>query len=106
MANRQVEFQPGDAFRFQPPRPVDWLLCDVIAAPERTAALLLDWLRRGWCRHFVVTVKLKDTPGADVLATLKRELPPLTRELFLTRLCANKKEICAFGSAIIRSVGL
>ena len=99
MRHRQVEFQPGDAFRFQPPRPVDWLLCDVIAAPERTSALLVEWLRRGWCRQFVVTVKLKDTSVSDVLARLKRDLPPLTRDLFLTRLCANKKELCAFGQA-------
>jgi 23S rRNA (cytidine2498-2'-O)-methyltransferase len=99
MRNRRVEFKRGDAFRFQARRPVDWLLCDVIAAPERTAELLLGWLRRKWCRHFIVTLKLKDAAGADVLALLKRELPPLTRELFLTRLCANKKELCAFGSA-------
>jgi 23S rRNA (cytidine2498-2'-O)-methyltransferase len=130
MRNRQVEFQPGDAFRFRPPRPVDWLLCDVIAAPERTAALLLEWLRCGWCRHFVVTLKLGEwqrpnqgrasvpaspnfcerpsdqgsrgrspSPWNDALAMLKRELSPLTRELWLTRLCANKREVCAFGSA-------
>jgi 23S rRNA (cytidine2498-2'-O)-methyltransferase len=99
MRSGLVEFQPGDAFRFQPPRTVDWLLCDVIAAPERTADLLLEWLRRCWCRHFVVTVKLKGASVAHVLAQLKAELPPLTCELFLTRLCANKKEICAFGSA-------
>jgi 23S rRNA (cytidine2498-2'-O)-methyltransferase len=96
--NRRVEFHQGDAFSFEPPRPVDWLLCDVIAAPERTAALLREWLQRRWCQRFVVTVKLKDAPGADTLAQLKRELPPLTRELFLTRLCANKREVCAFGS--------
>jgi len=95
----QVDFQPGDAFRFQPPRQVDWLLCDVIAEPERTAALLLEWLRHGWCRHFVVTLKLRDAGSAEVLQLLKRELPPLTREVLLTRLCANKKEVCAFGLA-------
>jgi 23S rRNA (cytidine2498-2'-O)-methyltransferase len=106
MQSPQVDFQSGDAFRFQPPRPVDWLLCDVIAAPERTAELLLEWLRRGWCRHFVVTLKVgkgqmtgSDGTGAEALARLKRELPPLTRELYLTRLCANKREVCAFGAA-------
>jgi 23S rRNA (cytidine2498-2'-O)-methyltransferase len=98
MLSRQVQFQPGDAFRFEPRGSVDWLLCDVIAAPERSAELLLEWLRRGWCRHFVVTLKLKDTPGADVLTQLKRELPSLAQEFFLTRLCANKKEVCVFGS--------
>ena len=106
MRSRQLEFRSGDAFRFQPPRPVDWLLCDVIAAPERTAALLLEWLRRGWCRYFAVTLKVGEGQmtggercGMEVLADLKCELPPLARELFLTRLCANKREVCAFGSA-------
>jgi 23S rRNA (cytidine2498-2'-O)-methyltransferase len=106
MGSGQVDFRTGDAFRFQPPRPVDWLLCDVIAPPERTAELLLQWLGRGWCRHFVVTLKAgkgKMTGGdggsAEALARLKHDLPPLTRELFFTRLCANKREVCAFGSA-------
>jgi 23S rRNA (cytidine2498-2'-O)-methyltransferase len=101
MRNPQVQFEEGDAFRFRPHQPVDWLLCDVIAAPERTAELLLEWLRRGWCRNFVVTVKLKAGVGTDVVATLKRELPMLTEELFLTRLCANKREICVFGRRAI-----
>ena len=95
----QVKFHQGDAFSFVPPHPVDWLICDVIADPEQSAQLLLDWLRKGWCRHFVVTIKLKDSPGAGVLAALKTELPSLTREFWLTRLCANKKEACAFGTA-------
>jgi 23S rRNA (cytidine2498-2'-O)-methyltransferase len=106
MRSRQVDFRPGDAFRFQPPCPVDWLLCDVIAAPERTAEVLLGWLHRGWCRHFVVTLKVgqgqmtgSDRAGTEALELLKRELPSLTHEVFLTRLCANKREVCAFGSA-------
>jgi hypothetical protein len=32
------------------------------------------------------------------VARLKRELPDLTSELGLLRLCANKKEVCAFGT--------
>jgi 23S rRNA (cytidine2498-2'-O)-methyltransferase len=100
MQHPQVEFEAGDAFAFKPPRPVDWLLCDLIAAPERTAGLVLDWLRRRWCRHFVVTIKLKEASAIEDLARFKRELPPLTRELFLTRLCANKNEACAFGHSL------
>jgi 23S rRNA (cytidine2498-2'-O)-methyltransferase len=99
MRSPQVSFQQGDAFAFAPKQPVDWLICDVIAPPEQSAQLLLHWLRRGWCRRFVVTIKLKDSSGLGALAVLKRELPPLTGELFLTRLCANKKEACAFGAA-------
>lgn len=102
MHSRQVRFHEGDAFRFNPEKPVDWLLCDVIAAPERSAELLLDWLRHRWCRQFVVTIKLRDAGSAGVLAKLKRELPPLADELFLTKLCANKKEICSFGTAKVQ----
>lgn len=99
MRHPRVAFQAGDAFRFAPARPVDWLLCDVIAPPDRTAGLLLDWLRRRWCARFIVTLKMKDAGGMDALELLKRELPALCREFYLTRLCANKKELCAFGEA-------
>ena len=97
LKNSRIAFEEGDAFRYSPARPVDWLLCDVIATPDRTANLLLQWLRKGWCKQFVVTIKLKEVPGADPLTMLKRELPALTQELFLMRLSANKKEVCAFG---------
>ena len=97
LRNARINFVEGDAFRYSPPQKVDWLLCDVIAAPDRTADLLLHWLRKGWCKQFVVTIKLKEIPGADPLALLKREMPALAQEFFLTRLSANKKEVCAFG---------
>lgn len=97
LSNARISFIEGDAFRYSPPQKVDWLLCDVIATPDRTADLLLHWLRKGWCKQFVVTIKLREVPGADPLDVLKRELPGLTEELFLMRLNANKREVCAFG---------
>ncbi len=97
MTSPLVSFVRGDAFEFRPAHPVDWLLCDVIAPPQSTGQLLLKWLRNGWCRRFVLTVKLQDASALSSLAWYKRELPPLVRGLFLTRLCANKKEVCAFG---------
>jgi 23S rRNA (cytidine2498-2'-O)-methyltransferase len=105
MHHPQVTFQPGDAFRFTPGRPVDWLLCDVIATPDRSAGLLLEWLRRQWCRRFIVTLKTGDAASAEPLARLKSELPRLTSELFLARLCANKKELCVFGAAATGPAG-
>lgn len=100
MRHPSVHFQPGDAFQWTPKRPVDWLLCDVIAPPERTTRLLLDWVRRRWCKRFVVTVKLKDEEAARALEKLKIDLPPLAKDFYLARLCANKKEVCAFGSVV------
>lgn len=98
MQHKRVHFQRGDAFRFEPAAPVDWLLCDVIAEAERTAELLRRWLENAWCRQFVVTLKVDDSGSVPLLESLKRELPPLTTELRLLRLSANKKEVCAFGA--------
>jgi 23S rRNA (cytidine2498-2'-O)-methyltransferase len=102
MQHPRVRFQRGDAFRYRPEAPVDWLVCDVIASAERSADLLIEWLRNGWCRHFVVTLKVSDEGSADVLARLERELVGLTSELGLLRLCANKKEVCAFGTVALK----
>lgn len=99
MEDRRLTFYQGDAFSYEPRVPVDWLLCDVIAAPERSIGLLLHWLERGWTRRFVVTIKFKGQEDYGQLERLKRELPPLCGDFFITRLCANKNEACAFGVA-------
>ncbi len=98
MHDPNVQFRQGDAFRFEPTAPVDWLLCDVIAGAERSSELLLDWLRRRWCRHFVLTLKVDHAGSSDVLWQLARDLPEQASEFWLLRLCANKKEVCAFGT--------
>ncbi len=99
MHDRNLTFRQSDAFSYEPPKTVDWLLCDVIAAPERSIGLLLDWLQRGWTRRFVVTIKFRGDEDYGQLERLKQELPALCEEFFLTRLCANKNEACAFGVA-------
>jgi 23S rRNA (cytidine2498-2'-O)-methyltransferase len=98
MRHSKLTFHKGDAFSFVPDAPVDWLLCDVIAAPERSIELVLDWARLRRTRHFVVTIKFKGTDDYAVLEPLKQVLPPLCDEFFLTRLCANKNEACVFGT--------
>lgn len=40
MADPGVEVVLGDAFRFEPPQPLDWLVSDIVAYPERIVALL------------------------------------------------------------------
>lgn len=97
MAHPDLRFQRGDAFRFRPETTVDWLLCDVIATPERSLGLLLDWLDRRDCRRFVVTLKFKGTADYAHLDRLKHELPRRCDRHLLTRLCANKNEACAAG---------
>lgn len=95
--HRRLTFVQGDAFKFLPEQPVDWLICDVIAAPERSIDLLLNWVRDRHARRFVVSIKFKGSSEYPLLDRLKTELAAECREYYLTRLCANKNEACAFG---------
>lgn len=101
MRHPAVTFVKGDAFQYHPVTTVDWLICDVIAAPSRTAALLLDWLRRGEARHFVVTLKLRGDEDPALLDGLRRSLSALGVDWNMTHLCANKGEVCVYGQAKI-----
>ena len=58
----------GNAFTYQPPHPVDWLLCDVICEPARTVELVDRWITHGWCRAVVATVKFKGSDSYGLLA--------------------------------------
>lgn len=100
MANPCLIFHSGDAFKFVPETPVDWLLCDVIAAPERSVDLVLDWVQQRRCRRFIVTIKFKGDGDYGKLEPLKHALPSLCEEFFLTRLCANKNEACVAGNVV------
>lgn len=47
-----------DGFRFQPEKPVDWMVCDIVESPMRTADLMARWLVNGWCRQTIFNLKL------------------------------------------------
>ncbi|MFT3756318.1 MAG: 23S rRNA (cytidine(2498)-2'-O)-methyltransferase RlmM [Pseudoxanthomonas sp.] len=47
-----------DGFHWQPPRPLDWMVCDMVEQPRRVAERMATWLREGWCRHAVFNLKL------------------------------------------------
>lgn len=81
----------ADAFALEP-RPVDWLVCDVIAYPARTLELLQRWLPVA--RRIICTVKFQgetDHQAADAIAAL-----PGVR---LVHLHHNKHELTAFYGA-------
>jgi len=98
MRNPRLHFESTDAFKYKPPQTVEWLVCDVIAAPQRSIDLLLEWLREKRMRNFIVTIKFKGHDEYPLLDILKREAPTLCADFRLTRLCANKNEVCAFGT--------
>ena len=53
-----VEHVRADGFRFQPSKPIDWMVCDIVEQPIRIAELAAQWLVRGWCRHTIFNLKL------------------------------------------------
>jgi len=53
-----VEHLRADGFHWQPPRPLDWMVCDMVEQPSRVAARMAQWFREGWCRQAVFNLKL------------------------------------------------
>jgi 23S rRNA (cytidine2498-2'-O)-methyltransferase len=59
-ANPSLEHVRRDGFTFEPPSPpVDWLLCDIIAEPNKSLSLLRTWVERGWATNLVFHLKFK-----------------------------------------------
>lgn len=97
-----LEERRGDAFKFEPDvadGPRDWLLCDVIAAPERTLELLDRWLGGRWCRRFVVNVKFKGTERTEALRALRALLARHGARARVKHLVHDKNEVTVFGLA-------
>jgi 23S rRNA (cytidine2498-2'-O)-methyltransferase len=99
MRRAALQFVRGDAFRYRPPQPVDWLLCDVIAFPAKTIALAERWLAEGWCRRFCITIKFRGEKEYDQLETLKERLSCCGHDFYLRRLTANRNEVMLFGQS-------
>ncbi|NLA68800.1 MAG: 23S rRNA (cytidine(2498)-2'-O)-methyltransferase RlmM [Gammaproteobacteria bacterium] len=53
-----VEHLREDGFRWQPPRTLDWMVCDMVEQPRRVASRMATWFREGWCRQAVFNLKL------------------------------------------------
>ena len=73
-----VDHVRADGFSFRPPRPVDWLVCDMVEAPARVARLMGLWVGRGLCRRALFNWKL---PNRDRVAEVARCEAVLGREL-------------------------
>jgi 23S rRNA (cytidine2498-2'-O)-methyltransferase len=54
----QVKHRREDGLRFQPPQPVDWMVCDMVETPSRIAKVAARWIAQGWCRESIFNLKL------------------------------------------------
>jgi len=93
MRQRRLRFVAGDAFRFRPDQPVDWMLADVAAYPERTLQLVRDWLTNGWCRSLIVTVKFVGDKQYVILEEFKAMLTETADDFRIRKLLENKNEV-------------
>ena len=58
METGQVKHRREDGFRYRPPEPVDWMVCDMVESPSRIATLAARWIAEGWCRETIFNLKL------------------------------------------------
>lgn len=68
----------ADGYTWRPAQPVDWLVCDMVTAPQRVARLVGLWAAKGLCRDAMFNWKL---PAGDRLAAVARAREVLRREL-------------------------
>jgi 23S rRNA (cytidine2498-2'-O)-methyltransferase len=53
-----IEHLQVDGYAYRPRQGVDWMVCDIVEKPARTAALMESWIGEKWCREAVVNLKL------------------------------------------------
>ena len=58
MATEQIEHLREDGFVWEPPRRLDWLVCDIVDKPMRVIDMIERWLVRRWCREAIFNLKL------------------------------------------------
>ncbi len=104
MRDPRLTFRAGDAFKHVPDDPpVDWLLCDVIAYPERILELLRRWLGQRLCRRFCVTVKFQGASDYPELERLKAILAAAGADFIVRQLAHNRNEVTAMGELPARA---
>jgi 23S rRNA (cytidine2498-2'-O)-methyltransferase len=96
--DRGVSWSAGNALKWTPRTPVDWLVCDVITTPENTSSLLRNWITKGLCNHFCVTVKFKGAPAIEPLVSLAAFLRSNVSYFDGRQLTHNKNELTLVGS--------
>jgi 23S rRNA (cytidine2498-2'-O)-methyltransferase len=95
----EVEHVRADAFTFEAPAPVDWLVCDVVDKPARVVELMARWLRRGRAKRAVFNLKLpmrrRWAAVADARARFERTLGDAAGDFTLDarQLCHDREEV-------------
>jgi 23S rRNA (cytidine2498-2'-O)-methyltransferase len=94
-----VEHRREDGFRYRPPKPVDWLVCDMVEQPKRIADLITRWLAEGWCRRAVFNLKLPMKKRCDEAQLCLARVRTAASEVRAKQLYHDREEITVFAQA-------
>ncbi|MCC7542460.1 MAG: 23S rRNA (cytidine(2498)-2'-O)-methyltransferase RlmM, partial [Deltaproteobacteria bacterium] len=62
------------AFSWRPPKPVDWLLCDMVWKPSEVAALVARWGSARLCRFVLANFKLPMKRRLEVVQSVRKTI--------------------------------
>ena len=88
------------SYRYESPRPADWLLCDILEKPEVILNLLHKWLAQKWCRYFIVNIKVGRNDPILLLKKIRdaqQGILPLCEILHIRQLYHDREEITLMG---------
>lgn len=94
-----VTHRREDGFRYRPPKPVDWLVCDMVEQPRRVAGLVAHWLEQGWCRYAIFNLKLPMKKRFDETAQCLAQIRASARVTRAKQLYHDREEITVFAAS-------
>jgi len=100
-----VEHVRADGFRFEPKKPIEWMVCDMVESPIKVAERMATWLREGWCRRTIFNLKLpmkKRWPEVQRCFATMRESVPFELDLRAKQLYHDREEITVFAARVAR----
>jgi 23S rRNA (cytidine2498-2'-O)-methyltransferase len=102
----RVEHLRADGFAWQPPQPLDWMVCDMVEQPRRVAERMATWLREGWCRQTIFNLKLpmkKRWPETQLCLQLLVEQAGKPLTLRARQLYHDREEITVYAGVANRA---
>ncbi len=98
MDDPMVTFLKEDAFKYEVPEPVDWVVSDIICAPERILELINYWVVGKNCKNFIFTIKFQGHKDYGILKKFKKFAKESEYKVILKQLNANKNEVTVMGT--------
>jgi 23S rRNA (cytidine2498-2'-O)-methyltransferase len=100
MESENVVFKKEDAFKYTSDKVVDWVISDIICAPERILELINYWVVEKNCKNFVFTIKFQGQKDYGTLKKFKQIANEVEYNVILKQLNVNKNEITIMGSQV------